>query len=314
MPPRAPRSCWSGPACSRRRGVSGACWTCGPRGTCIHTATATSCMSIRICTGMSIRILIPPTRAIPELPAFAECHGIHHITFAPERGIAPVLVAGLGRTSPYSASRSTTKGDFMFERLNSKRLSWTGTVAAALLAFIAGNAAAEPGAELAQRYVSSIHQAAVPEESVVATDLIPVVRSNDGLVWEGAGPDARVRVVSWMSEKTFQNYYANPQELPADKRSPASWGALMWVTTVPQVKNFCRALKPDAQTVTLRLKQLLGLPPERDYQRFVELWVSPKDLSRPCADPDITTRSCGVQAASAPATDNASVEFRNWFR
>ena len=90
--------------------------------------------------------------------------------------------------------------------------------------------------------------------------LIPIRRDNTGLRWENDGADARVKVVSWMSEDTFQRYYSQPAELPTDKSAPPSWSTVMWVTAVPQVQDFCRALGTrDNAAITNRLLQLIGL-------------------------------------------------------
>ena len=42
----------------------------------------------------------------------------------------------------------------------------------------------------------------------------------------------------------------------------------------------------------LRIKQYLGLRPENDFSKFVEIWVKPEDLVRPCKDPEINDRQC----------------------
>ena len=73
----------------------------------------------------------------------------------------------------------------------------------------------------------------------------------------------------------------------------------MWVTAVPQVRDFCRALGTrDNAAITNRLLQLIGLPPTGKNARFVEMWVSPKDMMRPCPDREVDDNRCEVDAAS----------------
>jgi hypothetical protein len=49
------------------------------------------------------------------------------------------------------------------------------------------------------------------------------------------------------------------------------------------------------------LKQLLGLPPDADYDAFVELWIDPRAFFRPCADPEIIDRECTLNLSVAPS-------------
>jgi hypothetical protein len=74
------------------------------------------------------------------------------------------------------------------------------------------------------------------------------------------------------------------------------------VTVAPQVKAFCQRYlqqhpNATAAELTLRLKQYLGLNPQWEYEQFVELWVRPQDLFRPCVNPDITQRQCPLHFA-----------------
>ena len=54
-------------------------------------------------------------------------------------------------------------------------------------------------------------------------------------------------------------------------------------------------MKSDKDTnIIRRLKQLLGLPPNAEYSHFVEFWVKPADLFRPCPDKEIIDKQCDV--------------------
>ena len=175
---------------------------------------------------------------------------------------------------------------------------------------VTGTAFAAPpdGADLQKRFIDAISDAAVPTPAKIDNRLIPIRRDNTGLRWENDGADARVKVVSWMSEDTFQRYYAQPAELPTDKSAPPSWSTVMWVTAVPQVQDFCRALGTrDNAAITNRLLQLIGLAPTGKNARFVEMWVSPKDMMRPCPDREVDDNRCEVDAASDVD------DYRNWF-
>lgn len=93
-----------------------------------------------------------------------------------------------------------------------------------------------------------------------------------------AGADGRVRVATYTSWSGYR-----PDTTLTLARD-------VWVTVVPEVRDSCRTFRDD---VTLRLEQLLGLPPGAGYDRIAELSVRVEDLFRPAADPAVgTTRPC----------------------
>ena len=53
----------------------------------------------------------------------------------------------------------------------------------------------------------------------------------------------------------------------------------------------------DSTQLTERMEQRLGLPPHSGNNRFIELTVTPKDISeffRPFNDPDLARKTCEV--------------------
>ena len=169
-------------------------------------------------------------------------------------------------------------------------------------------AASSDGADPLKRYIEAISDAAVPTPAKIDDRLVPIRRDNTALRWETEAADSRVKVVSWMSESAFQRFYSQPEELPADKTAPPNWGTVMWVTAVPQVQDFCRSLGTrDTVAITSRLLQLFGLPPTGQNARFVEMWVSPKDMLRPCPDREVDDSRCEVDTASDVD------DYRTWF-
>lgn len=59
---------------------------------------------------------------------------------------------------------------------------------------------------------------------------------------------------------------------------------------------------------TLRLKQLVGVPPDGEYTHVSAFWVSPEDVRRPAYSTDIT--STDMPVALPPDTPD---EYREWF-
>jgi hypothetical protein len=98
----------------------------------------------------------------------------------------------------------------------------------------------------------------------------------------------------------------------------------IWVTVVPYTRAFCqeyeRLTNADDRQLNLRLNELLGLPPDKKYDRFVELTVDPKDkganLIRPCGNSPLDAETCGPPefpaSESAYSNQPASTPFQEW--
>jgi hypothetical protein len=84
----------------------------------------------------------------------------------------------------------------------------------------------------------------------------------------------------------------------------------IWVTLVPDFQNFCTSLPSDikdTEKLTLRLEQLLGLPPNNGKIRIVHMRVHPSDLFRPCPDPEVTDTHCELKYP-----DDVTPDHRVW--
>lgn len=134
----------------------------------------------------------------------------------------------------------------------------------------------------------AINVAAEKNPQHIIHSLFALNAENTALEWREKGGVKQVKAVTWMSDATFSAYYDNKEEYVA----PNEQITKIWVTLVPQVKSFCRSLAVDDPT--FRVQQFLGLDPNRFHQRFMEIWVNPDDLFRPCPDPDPTDASCDL--------------------
>lgn len=119
--------------------------------------------------------------------------------------------------------------------------------------------------------------------------LVPLAvirRDNPDLIWDASG--TRVLVVTWTAENSR-----------IDQQQPGTpfvlQGNELWVTTVPTLQAMLiregtklatslpsEGLETDSLKAMLRTKQYLGLAEESKYDLFVEFWVKPQDLLRPC--------------------------------
>lgn len=112
-----------------------------------------------------------------------------------------------------------------------------------------------------------------------------------------------VKVVTWTRKKNIPDY--KKQNAPAYKDT--------WVTIASNLRSFCqdyvKSNGADSTQLTQRLEQRLGLPLHSGYDTFIELTVTPKDISeffRPCNDPDPTTKKCEVARPCWEANANSS--------
>jgi hypothetical protein len=138
-------------------------------------------------------------------------------------------------------------------------------------------------------YLAAVQDAKTLSAAKISKNLTAIVPENANLRWENDVPGTRVLVATWVGSQAACQNYTNPtssgckvgQECP-------NYGFNSWVTAVPELKN----LLGNTPTL-LRVAQALGLPPPSATQRLentcmVELYVSPADLFRPSADPEVS--------------------------
>ena len=156
------------------------------------------------------------------------------------------------------------------------------------------------------RYQAAIADAQTAEPSEITTTLMPLVPYNDTLVWRTVADSVRqVRVVTWAGPAPLPDAAAGDTVLADDD---------VWVTAAPTIRQFCRGLGRTGDRLRLRLAQRLGLPPDARYDRFIELWVRPQDLVRPCPDPEVTDRECELDSPAPRRHVQVSDGHRAWFR
>ncbi len=140
--------------------------------------------------------------------------------------------------------------------------------------------------EVLAAYAVSIEAAKYPAPEKISRDLTPLLRSTGGLVWNDQG---QLLMATWTEAK----YYSDTERYR--RGEPFSLYGDTWVTAVSVVRDFCRALDLDSPMRTLRLEQLFGLPPGVGKDAFLEIWVDPTDVFRPCPDPEISDHECQVE-------------------
>lgn len=155
-------------------------------------------------------------------------------------------------------------------------------------------------------YQKAVKDAAFVTEDEISKELIPINDANMGLVWND--DKSKILVATWKAQGSYEQFLK-----PYDKTSDNPDYAV-WVTTVPQVKDMCSALpNKREQAVNRRLKQYLGLDPDWTYDVFVEMWVSPQDIFRPCVDPEIDDNTCNLNFAKTIPTVKNIPDYQDFY-
>lgn len=131
------------------------------------------------------------------------------------------------------------------------------------------------GPSLSDLYKAAVADAAIAEASEIDDMLTAIADSNANLVRDANG---RVLMVTWTSYTGYDNQVGQDVSL----------GKETWVTAAPELQKFCKATGLSGADLSLRLEQLLGLPPNNGKTRVVELWVPTTGMFRPAPDMEIT--------------------------
>jgi hypothetical protein len=157
--------------------------------------------------------------------------------------------------------------------------------------------------ELRQAYIRAVKDAEIAEPDEISQELIPIVDHNPDLIWQGKPGVSRILVVTWTSPRKKENQAAG-QKAEYD----------VWVTVAPELKNFCRKLNLSSRELTLRLEQLLGLPPNSRKTIFKEIWVDPRNLFRPSPDPEISDSEAGLDFPKSDKFLTVADDHISWFK
>lgn len=122
----------------------------------------------------------------------------------------------------------------------------------------------------------------------------------------------------WVSVACWKGYLS-PYGQKGDTITLDSQEYVTWIFQTSQFQTVGKALElheMDNVDLSIRLDQLLGLAPNPSdtSRQFVQMWVKPADLFRPCPDPEIGDTSCELYL---PSTDSkrmvGTMSYREWF-
>ena len=157
-----------------------------------------------------------------------------------------------------------------------------------------------------QTQIDSIYSAAVqdainPEPNEVFFNLKAITMADTNLIWHEIDGEKYLLLVSY---KTNASYYGN------DSTGFYNTGPYnIWVTVAPEMQLLCSCYTfENIDRLRWRLRQLLGLLPDGNQNHFVEFWVRPQDLFRPCPDSEVYDDSCDLCFR-----EDVSRDHRRWF-
>jgi len=146
-------------------------------------------------------------------------------------------------------------------------------------------------------YKQSIVNSIYPDSSKIYNNLVQINENNKSLIRKKIKNEEYILVCTWKQNVSF---YSKDTVF-----NTGNWP--LWVTTAPELKNRIKSEK--VIDTNLRLLQLLGLPPVAKYSYFVEIWVRPQDLFRPCPDKEITDCECNL--CFPAGTDEQHIKWIN---
>jgi hypothetical protein len=157
--------------------------------------------------------------------------------------------------------------------------------------------------DLQKAYFDAICDAKIAESEEICRQLTAIVEHNKDLIWKGIRGNRKVLVVYWTD---WEGYAAEVRKTITAERD-------IWVTVVPELRKFIRKHSGKFENLSLRLEQLLGLPPNCEKIIFVEVWVDPDDLFRPSPDPEISDREAELDFPCSENYVRVNEAYKEWF-
>lgn len=137
-----------------------------------------------------------------------------------------------------------------------------------------------------KRYSRALDDSAQPLPTEVVSSLTAVSPQNTAQKWKKINGEDYVLVVTWKAAKDTVWYKNGADGFYNTGKYQ------LFVTVAPDLQAWYSSHKAESRDLDLRLKQLLGLPPDVTKECFVEFWVRPQDLIRPCIDAEVNDNAC----------------------
>lgn len=138
--------------------------------------------------------------------------------------------------------------------------------------------------ELMAKFRAAVVDASVAEPDEVSDQLTALVPRDSAQSWNKKRD--HVLMVTWTSWDGYDDQVGKKIKLQREA----------WVTAAPELQKFCSSYQPDEATpLTLRLEELMGLPPHNGKTKIVEMWIPADQLFRPSPDPEINDHTADLK-------------------
>lgn len=126
---------------------------------------------------------------------------------------------------------------------------------------------------LQARYDAAVQDAVFADKDEVQP-LVSLTKADPRVTWNKTGD--RVLLLTW------HNY---PDSYPAGQTVKLEWGKV-WTFTEGELAKKYTAEQGKVKDWELRLKELIGFPPDDRHSTVTGMWVRPADIRRPAYQPD----------------------------
>ena len=157
----------------------------------------------------------------------------------------------------------------------------------------------KPNNEISLKSINELYSAAVKDAMTIEEDeILPLVNLEKGEPYATYNNDGSILLL------TFHKY---PKSYPNGENVKIKWGEV-WTFTGGELANWYKDNKETVNDWPIRLKQLIGLPPDNKNTTFTAMWVKPKNIVRPANIQDI-----GKVTMINTLSKNANETFIKWF-
>ncbi len=139
--------------------------------------------------------------------------------------------------------------------------------------------------QLQRAYQRAVEDAYDAQPDEINHELWAITPDNPQLIWREEKGQKQVLMVTWTSWNGYSDRVGQKMDLERE----------IWVTAAPELQQFASQLDLSPTSLTLRLEQYLGLPPHNGKTKFVQMWVDPREIFRPCPDSEISDTRCELQ-------------------
>lgn len=142
-------------------------------------------------------------------------------------------------------------------------------------------------------YADALNKAKYPSDIKEIPTLRPLRQKSKDLKFDSEGRVLLTRVDKF----TYWNYNRG------DKVTTSRQG---WYTVYPDLQEACKSYI--GTDLSKRIKQILGLPPNKQFDGIVEIYAPLTALFRPCPDPEIYDKQCvyEIPVTNTATTDSAA--------